>query len=73
MALDKAKILDLAKGRGLALTEEVAEQLAKGGAHLLLDLLEEMAKQTDTPVDDMIIAAAMGPARKMADAIDITI
>lgn len=73
MALDKNKILDMAKARGIDIGEEVAEKLAKLGAHLLLDLLEEMAKQTDTPVDDMIVAAAMGPARKMADEIDVTL
>jgi len=69
--LNKDKLLELAKKRGVVLAEETLNQLAEGGAHLILDILEEAAKQTKNTYDDIAVAAVMGPARKMADEVEI--
>ena len=73
MALDKDKLLELAKNRGVQLSEDALQSLAKGGAHLLLDILEEAAKQTENKYDDVAVAAVMGPARAMADEVEINL
>ncbi|MEE4245161.1 MAG: hypothetical protein V2I33_07105 [Kangiellaceae bacterium] len=73
MALDKDKVIELAKNRGMDIGEDVAEQLAKSGANLLLDLLQEVADQTENKYDDVALAAVMTLARKMADEIDVSL
>jgi len=71
--LDKAKLIEMAKVRGLVLAEEALEQGAKGIAHLAIDIIEELVKGTDTPIDDVAFAAVSGVARDMADKIEVNL
>lgn len=69
--MESKKILELAKNRGIELGEDVAQQLAKGGAHLIIDLLGELVKETENVVDDMAFASVESTARKIADEITV--
>lgn len=71
--LDKDKLLEMAKNRGIELAEETAEQMAKGGAHLIIDLFGELVKSTENKIDDVAFAAIESQAREMADKIDVTL
>lgn len=69
--MDAKKIIELAKARGIDLGEDAAELLAKGGAHLIVDIFGAIVKETKTGLDDMAFAAIEPQAREMADEISV--
>ena len=71
--LDGEKLLELAKIRGVVLSEDVGEQALRGFANLAIDILEELVKDTETAIDDVAFAAVQGVAREMADKIEINL
>lgn len=71
--MNTERLLELAKARGIDLGEEVANQLAKGGAHLIIDLFGELVKETENAIDDVAFAAIEKTAREMADKIEINL
>lgn len=71
--LDKEKLLELAKNRGIDLGEEVAEKALKGFAHLSIDIIEALVKDTENAIDDLAFAAIEKTAREMADKIEVNL
>ena len=71
--LDKKKLIEMAKTRGILLAEDSLESGAKGLAHLALDIIEELVKQSETKMDDLILMPVIGPARDMADKIEVNL
>lgn len=68
--MDKAKLLELAKKRGLDIAEDAVESLGE----LALDLVGELVKSSKNSYDDLIWAGIEGKAReelkKLIDKID---
>lgn len=71
--MDTAKLLELAKSRGIVLAEDALNDGAKGLAHLAIDIMEELVKGTENAIDDVAFAAIQGVAREMADKIEISL
>jgi len=71
--MDTKLLLEMAKKRGVILAEDSLEKGAQGIAHLAIDIIEELVKQTETPIDDVAFAAIQNVAREMADKIEINI
>jgi len=71
--MNTEKLIEMAKKRGLILAENSITQGAKGIAHLAIDILEELVKETTTPIDDVAFAAVQGVARDMADKIEVNL
>lgn len=69
--LDSKKLLEMAKKRGVVLMEDSLEKGAQGMAHLAVDILEELVSQTETPMDDVVLAAIKSTVRDMADKIEV--
>lgn len=66
----KAKLVEMAKKRGLDLAEDAAEGLAE----LALDVVGELVSKSENTYDDMIWAAMKGKAeealKELVDKID---
>jgi hypothetical protein len=71
--MDSKTLLERAKFRGIILAEESMEQTAKGLAHLAIDILEDVVKDTENAIDDVAFAAIQGIAREMADKIEVNL
>lgn len=69
--MDTEKLIKMAELRGIILAEDALEQGAKGLAHLAIDILEELVKETENMMDDVAFAAVQGVARDMADKIEV--
>ena len=69
--LNSKKLLGMAKDRGVILAEDSIEKGAQGLAHLAVDILEQLVKDTETPLDDMAFMAVQKVARDMADKIEV--
>lgn len=63
--IDKNKIIELAKSRGLDIVEETIENLC----HLGVDIVKELAKAS--PIALAVLASLEPTVRKAIDAIDI--
>jgi hypothetical protein len=61
--MDKQRIIELAKVRGL----DVLENTAKETGHLALDIVAEIIKESPNQIDDMIWAALEKSAREQLD------
>ena len=68
--IDKNKIIELAKKRGLDIAEDAAQNLAT----VAVDIVNEIVTQTDTPIDDLVWAPMEQTVRtklpEMIDGID---
>lgn len=65
--IDKNKIVELAKKRGLDIAEDTAQNLAA----LSLDIVDEIVKDTETPIDDLVWEPIEGTVRKkVAELVD---
>ena len=65
--ISKEKLIELAKKRGLDILEETAGEVAQ----LALDIVDEVVKDTDTPIDDLVWAPLEGTIRtKVAEFVD---
>ena len=65
--IDKNKIMELAKKRGLDIAEDAAQNLAT----VAVDIVNEIVTQTDTPIDDLVWAPMEQAVRtKLAEMID---
>ena len=65
--MDKQRIIDLAKARGLDVLENTANEVGQ----LAFDIVGEIIKESDTQIDDMIWMAVEKSAReKLSQLID---
>lgn len=68
--MDKNKLIELAKAKGLDIAEDAAGQVAE----LALEIVGELIKESENKYDDMIWTAVEGKAReelnKIIDKID---
>lgn len=64
--MDKKKIIELAKSRGLQFGEEAVE----GALQLACDLIGEIIKETENSYDDLIWAGVEGKVRDQIPKID---
>lgn len=69
--LNAKKLMEMAKNRGVDLGEDVAEKALQGFAHLAIDVIEQLVKDTETKLDDLAYASVEGVAREMADKIEV--
>ncbi len=71
--LNKDKLMAMAQLRGINLLEDSLNDGAKGLAHLAIDIVEELVKDTENAIDDVAFAAIQGVARDMADKIEVSL
>lgn len=64
--MDKKKIIELAKARGLQFSEEAVE----GALELACDLIAEVIKETENSYDDLIWMGIEGKVREQIPKID---
>lgn len=64
--MDKDKLLELAKNRGLEFGEEAIEQ----ALHMAADLIGEIVKSTENSYDDLIWMGIEGKVREQIPKID---
>lgn len=73
MEIKKSELVDLAKGRGLDIAEELLEKGAKELAHLVLDVLVKAANESENKWDDMVVVALEAKLRALADDIQVSL
>lgn len=71
--MDTKKLIAMAQLRGINLLEDSLNDGAKGLAHLAIDIVEELVKETENAIDDVAFAAVQSVARDMADKIEVNL
>lgn len=71
--MDTKKLMVMAQLRGINLLEDSLNDGAKGLAHLAIDIIEELVKDSENAIDDVAFAAVQSVAREMADKIEISL
>ena len=73
MKITKDEVLEIVKKNGLNKEEgeKLLELLAQKSGGALIDVLKLVVSKTDTPIDDMIVAAGEPTLKKLIDDIQV--